>query len=167
MKKILLALSLCAFLTSSGWAQTNAGGKDKAKNKSNVVVNNRNDDDDDDDDRNGERREYKTRLGNSAGNQVRFLMGSSEVKIVGHNSDELVVEANNYHAPPARAQGLKPLYNAAEDNTGIGLSITREGNVLTVIKAQKGSGKYTIRVPNKAAISYTEANWQGGDFELS
>ncbi|MDQ4140399.1 MAG: DUF4097 domain-containing protein, partial [Bacteroidota bacterium] len=42
-----------------------------------------------------------------------------------------------------------------------------EGNVLTVIKAQKGSGKYTIRVPNKAAISYTEANWQGGDFELS
>lgn len=166
MKKILLAATFCALLTHLSWAQAVISGKDKAKNKANVVVNSRRTDNDDDD-RSGERREYKTKLGNSAGNQVRFIMGSSEVKIVGHNSDELVVEANNYHAPPARAQGLKPLYNAAEDNTGIGLSVTREGNVLSVVKAQKGSGKYTIRVPNKAAISYTEANWQGGDFELA
>ncbi|WP_246343549.1 DUF4097 family beta strand repeat-containing protein [Adhaeribacter radiodurans] len=166
MKKILLAATFCALLTNLSWAQTAVSGKDKTKNKANVIVNSHRNDNDDDD-RSGERREYKTKLGNNASNQVRFIMASSEVKIVGHNSDELVIEANNYHAPPARAQGLKPLYNAAEDNTGIGLSVNREGNVLTVIKAQKGSGKYTIRVPNKAAISYTEGNWEGGDFELA
>lgn len=166
MKTIMMLAALCAFSSNFTWAQAAAKNREKA----NVVINSRDrdkDNDDDDDDDRSERREYKTRLGNSAGNQVRLVMGSSEVKIVGHNSDDVVVETNSFKAPPQRAQGLKPLYNAAEDNTGIGLSVTRAGNVLTIVKAQKGSGKYTIRVPRKAAVSYTEANWQGGDFELS
>jgi hypothetical protein len=161
MKKIMMLAALCVLSGNFTWAQP-AG---KNKNRTNVVVNSR--DRDNDGDNRSERREYKTKLGNSAGNKVRLVMGSSEVKIVGHNSDELIIETNSYKAPPQRAQGLKPLYNAAEDNTGIGLSINREGNVLTIVKAQKGNGKYTIRVPRKAAVSYTEANWQGGDFELS
>ncbi|QNF35847.1 DUF4097 family beta strand repeat protein [Adhaeribacter swui] len=94
-------------------------------------------------------------------------MASSEVKIMGHNSDEVIIETNDYQAPPARAKGLKALYNSGEDNTGMGLSVTREGNVLQIIKAQKTDGKYTIRVPKKVAVSYTEANWNGGDFELN
>lgn len=157
MKKIILLSALIALSGNFTWAQS----AKKNKETSDVFAYNR------DNNNKGERREYKTKLGNSAGNQVRFVMASSEVKIIGHNSDEVVVETNSYQAPPQRAQGLKPLYNGAEDNTGIGLSVSREGNVLTIIKAQKGSGKYTIRVPKKAAVSYTEANWQGGDFELT
>lgn len=169
MKKILLLATLGIITAHLSKAQTIITEKkdEPAENKSFNLVINSNDDDDDDDDQAGERREYKTKLGNSADRQVRIVMASSEVKIIGHNSDEVVVETNSYQAPPARAQGLKPLYNAAEDNTGTGLAVNRDGNVLTIVKARKGSGKYTIRVPRKAALSYTEANWQGGDFELT
>ena len=177
MKKIFLGIALSTILTYPDWAhgakrQTIINkttelilavntGSEPAENyilEQEKEIN---------DDQHGERREYKTKLGNTAGNRVNLVMASSEVKIMGHNSDEVIVETNNYQAPPARAQGLKPLYNGAEDNTGIGLSVTRAGNTLTIVKAQKNQGKYIIRVPKKVSVTYTEANWNGGDFELS
>ncbi len=171
MKKMMMLAVLCLFITVSGWAQSAS----KSRSKANVVINNRDhdadddndNDDNDEDNQKGERREYKIKLGNTADRQVRIVMASSEIKIVGHNSDEVIVETNSYQAPPARAQGLKALYNAAEDNTGTGLSVTREGNILTITKARKGDGKYIIRIPKKASVAYTEANWNGGDFELA
>ncbi len=40
---------------------------------------------------------------------------------------------------PERAKGLKSLYNTAEDNTGLGLSVVQEGNVLKIVKASRPS----------------------------
>ena len=163
----MMLAALCLLISNTSWGQ--GPNNNKSRGRANVVVQNHQDEDneDDDDDGRGERREYKTKLGNAPDRQVRIVMASSEVKIIGHNSDEVVVETNSFKAPPARAQGLKALYNSAEDNTGTGLSVTREGNVLNIVKAQRGDGKYIIRVPRKAAVSYTEANWNGGDFELA
>ncbi|SIT88522.1 DUF4097 family beta strand repeat-containing protein [Pontibacter indicus] len=110
---------------------------------------------------------YKNKLGNKKGNKVVILMHNSDVKVVGHNSDEVVIEAASYQAPPARAAGLKPLYNQAEDNTGMGLSVAKEGNTLTVTKASRQDGKYTIRVPKNASVVYEETNWMGGDLSLA
>ncbi len=177
MKKIFLCIALSTFLTYPSWAQE-AGGELLLNENTeltlaiNTTSVSPNDDSlekeqEDNDDQHGERREYKTKLANNPNSRVRLVMASSEVKIIGHNSDEVIVETNNFQAPPARAQGLKPLYNGAEDNTGIGLSVTREGNTLTIVKAQKNQGKYVIRIPKKVSIAYTEANWNGGDFELS
>ncbi|RDC64043.1 DUF4097 family beta strand repeat-containing protein [Adhaeribacter pallidiroseus] len=177
MKKIFFCIALSTFLTHPDWAQE-AGSKLIINNDTGLTLAINADsgsaanfllepEKEINDDHPGERREYKTKLGNSAENQVRLIMASSEVKIIGHNSDEVIIETNNYQAPPARAQGLKPLYNGAEDNTGIGLSVKREGNTLTIVKAQKNQGKYVIRVPKKVSVAYTEANWNGGDFELS
>jgi hypothetical protein len=110
---------------------------------------------------------YKTKLGNSKDNQVVILMHNSDVKVVGHNSDEVVIEASNYSAPPARAAGLKPLYNQAEDNTGIGLSVSKEKNTLSITKASRPDGSYTIRVPKNASVKYEETNWTGGDLSIA
>jgi hypothetical protein len=110
---------------------------------------------------------YKNKLGNNKGNKVIIMMQNSNVKVVGHNSDEVVIEAASHKAPPARAAGLKPLYNQAEDNTGMGLSVTKEGNTLTVAKASRHDGKYTIRVPKNASVMYEETNWTGGDLSIA
>ncbi|WP_245539548.1 DUF4097 family beta strand repeat-containing protein [Pontibacter roseus] len=110
---------------------------------------------------------YKNKLGNSKGNQVIILMHNSDVKVVGHNSDEVVIEASSYTAPPARAAGLKPLYNQAEDNTGMGLSVAKDKNTLTITKASRQDGNYTIRVPKNASVRFEETNWTGGDLSIN
>ncbi|SIQ70444.1 DUF4097 family beta strand repeat-containing protein [Pontibacter lucknowensis] len=110
---------------------------------------------------------YKSKLGNGKGNKVVIMMHNSDVKVIGHNSDEVVIEAASHQAPPARAAGLKPLYNQAEDNTGMGLSVAKEGNTLTVTKASRQDGKYTIRVPKNASVMYEETNWMGGDLSIA
>jgi hypothetical protein len=110
---------------------------------------------------------YKNKLGNAKGNQVVLIMHNSDVKVIGHNSDEVVIETNRHEAPPARAAGLKPLYNQAEDNTGMGLSVTRDKNTLTITKASRQDGSYTIRVPKNASVRYEETNWTGGDLSIA
>ncbi|QCR25130.1 hypothetical protein C1N53_16780 [Pontibacter sp. SGAir0037] len=99
--------------------------------------------------------------------KVLITMFSSKVQIIGHNSDEVVIETNGYTPPPARAAGLKPLYNQAEDNSGLGLAVTKEGNSLRVTKASRQSAQYTIRVPKTASVVYEEADWTGDDITLT
>jgi len=110
---------------------------------------------------------HRTKLGNSKDSRVIITMYNSGVKIVGHNSDEVVIEAAAYEAPPERARGLKPLYNQAEDNTGFGLAVTKENNTLRISKASRQDGQYTIRVPKNAAIVYEETNWTGDDITVA
>lgn len=107
--------------------------------------------------------EYKTKLTNSKDRKVTIEMVSSDIKIEGHNSDDVIIQASSgYAAPPERAKGLKPLYYSAVDNSGIGLSVTPEGNGLKIEKATRKNIKYTIKLPREVAILYTEMNWQGG-----
>lgn len=108
---------------------------------------------------------YKAKLGKDG--KVVLMMHNSHVQVEGHNSDEVVIEAAGHSAPPARAAGLKPLYNQAEDNTGMGLAVTKEGNTLHITKASRQDGKYTIRVPKNASVQYEETNWTGGDLSIA
>jgi len=111
--------------------------------------------------------EYKVRLGNSKDRKIVITADNSEMKIEGYDGDEVQIRVSNFEAPPERAKGLKPLYNSAVDNSGIGLSVLQEGNVLNINKATRKEGKYTIRVPRKVSLSFEELNWQGDDLSIS
>jgi hypothetical protein len=105
--------------------------------------------------------EYKTKM--PAGGKITFEMGAGDVKIEGHSSDEVVIQASSgYEAPPERAKGLKPIYNTAVDNSGIGLAVTPEAGGLKIEKASRKPVKYTVKLPKTAAILFTQTNWQGG-----
>ncbi|WP_255478773.1 DUF4097 family beta strand repeat-containing protein [Rufibacter sp. XAAS-G3-1] len=112
-------------------------------------------------------RTYKVKLGNGKDKRVQLSMFNSNVKIVGHTGDEVIIETRDYIAPPKRAEGLKPLYNQVEDNTNLGLSVTKNNNTLTIAKASRASGEYLIRIPRNAAVVYKETNWEGGDLSIS
>ncbi|RNI23742.1 hypothetical protein EFB08_18930 [Rufibacter latericius] len=112
-------------------------------------------------------RTYKVKLGNGKDARVQLSMFSSDVKIVGHSGDEVIIETRDYSAPPKRAEGLKPLYNQVEDNTNLGLSVTKNSNTLSITKASRIDAEYTIRVPRNAAVVYKETNWQGGDVSIA
>ncbi len=112
--------------------------------------------------------EYKTKLSNSKDRKVTIEIASSDIKIEGHNSDEVVIQASSgYEAPPERAKGLKPLYYNAVDNSGIGLAVTPENGGIRIEKATRKEIKYTIRLPRKVAVLYQQTNWQGSSITIS
>ncbi|GAB4022927.1 DUF4097 family beta strand repeat-containing protein [Spirosoma koreense] len=112
--------------------------------------------------------EYKTKLTNSKDRKVTIEMDAAQLKIEGHNSDEVLIQASSgYEAPPERAKGLKPIYNTAVDNTGIGLAVTQESGGLKIEKAARKQITYTIKLPRKVAILYQEVNWHGSKVMIS
>ncbi|MEZ0609068.1 DUF4097 domain-containing protein [Fibrella sp. WM1] len=111
--------------------------------------------------------EYKTKLANSGDQKVMILMDAGNLKVEGYNGNELIVQTSaKMEAAPERAKGLRPLYNSAVDNTGIGLSVTSENGVVRIEKATRKDIPYTIRVPQKVAILYEQTNWQKGDITV-
>ncbi|CCH53117.1 hypothetical protein BN8_02184 [Fibrisoma limi BUZ 3] len=112
--------------------------------------------------------EYKTKLANSKDRKVIIEIDAGDVKVEGHNGDEVIIQASSgYEAPPERAKGLKPLYNSAVDNTNLGLAVTPENGGLRIEKATRKEIKYTIRLPRKVAVLYQQTNWRGGDITIS
>jgi hypothetical protein len=108
--------------------------------------------------------EYKTKLANSRDQKVTILLDASSLKIEGYNGNEVIVQTSAKMEPmPERAKGLRPLYNPAVDNTGIGLAVTSDNGGIRIEKASRKNIPYTIRVPQKAAILYEQTNWGQGD----
>ena len=114
--------------------------------------------------------EYKTNLTNSKDHKVTIEMEGGEIKVEGHNGDGVVIIASSGYeniVPPERAKGLKPLYNSAVDNTGIGLSVTPSNGGLTIEKATRKAVSYTIRLPKNVAVLYQQLNWQGAGITIN
>ncbi len=115
------------------------------------------------DSREDEKRELKEfRLKPAQLKDLRMVLNltGNQIKIEGYDGNEVVIQGPASKEPPKRAEGLKPLYSAT-DNTGIGLSVVQNNNVLEITKANRTSDNYLIRVPRKIAISYQEAGWGG------
>lgn len=153
MKKLINLVLLVVLMGSTVHAQ-------------NTVVNKNKEEQDDDRERE-QKKEYKVKFPSAKDRKVVFEMDKSRVKIEGYNGDEMVIVAENYNPPSKRAEGLRPLYNTAVDNSGIGLSVTTENNVVKVTKASRRDGRYTIRVPQKTAVLYEEVDWHGNGLTIS
>ena len=80
----------------------------------------------------------------------------SEIKIVGSQNNDIIIDAKGLEGTPKRAKGLKPLYgNGCMDNTGAGVAANESGGVLTICGASKGSedASYVFTVPKGVALS--------------
>jgi len=160
MKKFMLLASACLFLNQTylhakvSLRSDFSGGRNLNMNSLNI-----------NDSESGEYHIYKIKLGNSKDKQVIINMANSGVQVIGHNSDEVIIETNTFNSPPARADGLKSLYSL-EDNTGMGLSVEKENNTLKITKASRAGSQYTIKVPKNASVVYRETSWTGSDFNL-
>jgi hypothetical protein len=109
--------------------------------------------------------DFKMNVGNKNGN-LSIALFDSKLQITGYSGSELTITAKGYKKPPERAQGLKPLYNAAVDNTNIGLSVTESGGDIKIEKATREDVDYVIKVPQNMSVSITETNWHGDGFKL-
>lgn len=111
--------------------------------------------------------EYKTKLANTKDRKVTIEMGADNIRIEGHNSDDVIIQASSTYEVPPEAKGLKPLYNTAVENTGIGLAVTSESGGLRIEKAVRRPINYTIKLPRKVAVLFEKTNGQKSDLTLS
>lgn len=120
--------------------------------------------------------EFKTKLSGKEPKIVVDMQGS-DVTVEGIDGTELVIKGDGFEEPPKRAEGLRPIYNSAVDNTKIGLSVTQDGNTVRVTRASRKTATYLIQVPRNASVQYKQAGWNGsgdlvvrdvfGDLEVS
>ncbi|WP_345238208.1 DUF4097 family beta strand repeat-containing protein [Hymenobacter saemangeumensis] len=108
--------------------------------------------------------EYKTKLAKDR--KVVIDMQGSNVTVEGYDGNELVIRGNGFEPAPKRAEGLRPVYNSAVDNTNIGISVTEQGNTVRIARASRKDATYTIRVPRSTAVQYNQTNWNGGDLQI-
>jgi len=99
--------------------------------------------------------------------KVSIVIEKAEIEVSGYAGNEIQIEAiGTFPGPPERAKGLKPLYNNAEDNTGIGLDIKEAGGVMTVKKATYAEAKYKIKVPTNTDVKVEVLDWQHDDIDI-
>ncbi|WP_017730282.1 DUF4097 family beta strand repeat-containing protein [Nafulsella turpanensis] len=103
--------------------------------------------------------EYSKALGNNQ--RIILLLNKSEVKVEGYDGKEIKITALDYEKPPERAAGLRPLYNSAQDNTGIGISVTEEKGDVVIREASNQGGEYILKLPKNARLSVEQLNWNG------
>src|SRR5882757_2974042 len=76
--------------------------------------------------------EYKVATENNKEAKLTLLDFNGELPIEGYSGNEIIVVPTHGHfETPERAKGLKPVYGNGTDNTGIGLSMEKNGNTIT------------------------------------
>ncbi|MBU8892247.1 MAG: DUF4097 domain-containing protein [Bacteroidales bacterium] len=82
--------------------------------------------------------------------QIFIKNMTGRISIEETTGSQLIIETSRFEKKPERADGLKSLYGSgAEDNTGIGLEVNTNGNVIEIAGASKQSedAYYTFKVP--------------------
>ncbi len=77
--------------------------------------------------------EFKIPTTNSKEGRLVLKDFSGSLPIEGYNGTDIIITSTSEDlTPPAKAKGLKPLFPAGTDNTGIGLDVEKTDNAITM-----------------------------------
>jgi len=110
--------------------------------------------------------EYKMKFNSPTNRKVVLDMRGSDVTVEGYDGDELLIKGSgHYEAPPALANGLRPIYSGgASDNTRLGLAVNATAdNTIRITGMTHSDGHYTVRLPRQTSVSFEQATWGGSD----
>jgi lia operon protein LiaG len=99
--------------------------------------------------------DYKIAVQNTKETKLVLNDFSGDLPIEGYSGSEIVISAGALDlTPPERAKGLKPVYPGGTDNTGLGLSVEKNGNQILIncLLPFSRHGDYKIRVPDNIAL---------------
>src|ERR1700677_2842554 len=99
--------------------------------------------------------EFKVTVENTKEGQIMLDNFPGDMPIEGYSGNEIIIttEGGDF-LPPDRAKGLKPVYSAGPDNTGIGLFMEKNGNNISfrcLLPITK-SATYHMKVPENLAL---------------
>ncbi|NER13610.1 DUF4097 family beta strand repeat protein [Leptobacterium flavescens] len=82
------------------------------------------------------------------------ISSSATVTVKTHNSSEILIRSKKPEKRPDKARGLKAIYAAGDDNTGIAFYVQKEGSDLIVKNLKNGNrGKVEIFLPKGQNVS--------------
>lgn len=89
-----------------------------------------------------------------------------DLTVEGYSGNEILITGTSEHfETPERAKGLKPVYAEGTDNTGLALSMEKDGNKVTLrcLLSMVQSGTYKIKVPDNLALKISRncSRWGG------
>ena len=100
--------------------------------------------------------DYKVSIDNAKNSKLSLSNFSGDLKIEGYTGNEIIFSAmgGEEMTVPERAKGLKPVYGGGVDNTGVGLSVEKSGNGISVtcLLPFTNSREYTVKVPESMSI---------------
>jgi len=80
------------------------------------------------------------------------IMSSNDITIKSHDKNEIIIKANG-HKRPEKAKGLTAVYAGGKDNTGLGINVEKNGDVLEVTNLKSMHGpKMVIYISKSASI---------------
>jgi lia operon protein LiaG len=100
--------------------------------------------------------EYKVNVDDAKNSKLSLSNFSGDLKIEGYTGNEIIFSpvGGEDMTVPERAKGLKPVYGGGVDNTGVGLSVEKSGNGISVTCLLPFTNKreYTVKVPESMSI---------------
>lgn len=80
---------------------------------------------------------------------------SHALPIEGYAGNDIQITSNDGQAnPPERAKGLKAIYPAGTDNTGVGVSVEKDGNniLVTCLVPFTRDSEYSFKIPENLSV---------------
>jgi lia operon protein LiaG len=100
--------------------------------------------------------EYKVQVENSKAGKLILNDFGGDFPVEGYSGNEIIITSSSarFTKTPERAKGLKAVYPMGTDNTGIGLKLEKNGNIITVqcLLPITQREVYKIKVPNNFAL---------------
>lgn len=98
--------------------------------------------------------EYKVTVENTKDGQLELDNFTGELPVEGYSGNEIIITSDEHFDAPERAKGLKPVYSAGPDNTGIALYMEKNGNKISFrcLLPITRSGTYHIKVPENLLL---------------
>jgi hypothetical protein len=116
-------------------------------------------------------KEYKIAVANTKDARLVLNGFPEDLSIEGYTGSEVVVSGGNNDDEDnsERARGLKPVYASGTDNTGVGVSVEKDGNRISLrcLLPITHSARYRIRVPESLALEITRDCAGGGETTIS
>jgi lia operon protein LiaG len=103
--------------------------------------------------------EYKVPVENNKDGKLVMKDFMGELEIEGYSGAEISIEPmGGRFDVPEQARGLKPVYEAGTDNTGLAIFMEKNGNKVTLqclLPITKGHMSYRLKVPDNLALEIT------------
>ncbi len=113
--------------------------------------------------------EYKISVQNTKDGKITLNDFSGDMPIEGYSGSEIIIVSDKGSGVPDRAKGLKPVYADGTDNTGVGVSLEKNGNQITLqcLLPITQSANYRIKVPDNFSVKVDNECGHSGDVTVS
>ncbi|HEX5153565.1 MAG TPA: DUF4097 family beta strand repeat-containing protein [Parafilimonas sp.] len=109
--------------------------------------------------------DYKITVQNTKDGKLTLNDFPNDLPIEGYSGAEIIITSDMQEKTPDRAKGLKPVYAGGTDNTGMAVSVEKNGNQVTLqcLLPITKSGNYKIKVPDNFNIEVDNECGHSGD----